>query len=53
VMIDDPRGEAYYGGEVSAPVFAEIMESALRTLNIAPDASKINQLAIASSQGGF
>jgi len=53
VMIDDPRGDAYYGGEVSAPVFAEIMESALRTLNIAPDASRIKQLAIASSQGGF
>ena len=37
VMIDDPRGEEYYGGEVSAPVFADIMKHSLRTLNIAPD----------------
>ncbi len=37
VMIDDPAGEQYYGGDVSAPVFAGIMKHALRTLNIAPD----------------
>ncbi len=51
VMIDDPQGDAYYGGDVSAPVFAKIMESALRTLNIAPDATGENELAIASLAG--
>lgn len=25
VMIDDPRGEAYYGGTVAAPVFSKVM----------------------------
>lgn len=38
VTIDEPRGEAYYGGQVAAPVFAEVMAGALRLLDIAPDA---------------
>ncbi len=37
VVIDDPRGEEYYGGQVAAPVFAEIMTGALRLLNVPPD----------------
>ena len=37
VMIDEPIG-AYYGGQVAAPVFAQITASALRTLQVAPDA---------------
>jgi cell division protein FtsI (penicillin-binding protein 3) len=36
-MIDEPRGDAYYGGLVAAPVFAEVMESALRLYNVPPD----------------
>jgi len=38
VLIDEPRVGGYYGGEVAAPVFARVMASALRLLNIAPDA---------------
>ncbi|MCP3674343.1 MAG: peptidoglycan glycosyltransferase FtsI, partial [Gammaproteobacteria bacterium] len=53
IMIDDPQGDAYYGGDVSAPVFAEIMESSLRTLNIAPDATDMNVLKIGSLGGGL
>ncbi len=37
VMIDEPAGEAYYGGQVAAPVFAEVMSAALRLLNLPPD----------------
>jgi len=48
VMIDDPQGESYYGGDVSAPVFAEIMESVLRTLNVAPDAPARKDLIVAN-----
>ena len=51
VMIDDPQGDVYYGGDVSAPVFAEIMESTLRTLNIAPDISDGAELRVASMEG--
>lgn len=37
VMIDEPSTGEYYGGVVAAPVFATVMEGALRLLNIAPD----------------
>lgn len=37
VMIDEPSGGKYYGGEVAAPVFANVMAGALRTLGVAPD----------------
>lgn len=37
VMIDEPQGNAYYGGLVAAPVFGKVMAGALRLLNIAPD----------------
>lgn len=37
VIINEPRSGAYYGGEVAAPVFARIVEGALRQLAIAPD----------------
>ena len=37
VMIDEPAGQ-HYGGQVAAPVFAAITASALRTLQVAPDA---------------
>jgi cell division protein FtsI (penicillin-binding protein 3) len=36
-MIDEPKG-AYYGGDVAAPVFANIVSGALRVLAIPPDA---------------
>lgn len=37
IMIDEPRGEEYYGGLVAAPVFSKVMSGALRLLNIPPD----------------
>jgi hypothetical protein len=37
VLIDEPRGEQYYGGLVAAPVFSKVMGGALRILNIPPD----------------
>ncbi len=37
VIIDEPQGEEYYGGEVAAPVFSRIMAGTLRLMNIAPD----------------
>ncbi|MBV2134408.1 penicillin-binding protein 2 [Pseudomonas sp. MAP12] len=37
VVIDEPGGEGYYGGLVSAPVFSKVMGGALRLMNIAPD----------------
>jgi cell division protein FtsI (penicillin-binding protein 3) len=37
VTISDPSGEKYYGGEIAAPVFSRVMQSALRLMNITPD----------------
>lgn len=37
VMINEPRAEVYYGGEVAAPVFSKVMSGALRLMGIAPD----------------
>ncbi|MEZ5505396.1 MAG: penicillin-binding transpeptidase domain-containing protein [Gammaproteobacteria bacterium] len=37
VIIDDPKGDAYYGGLVAAPVFSRIMAGMLRVKNISPD----------------
>ncbi|KGM06642.1 Cell division protein FtsI [Peptidoglycan synthetase] [Methylophaga thiooxydans] len=47
VMVDEPRGEEYYGGAVAAPVFAEVMTGAMRLLNIAPDALPSTQMQVA------
>ena len=38
VMIDEPSAGKYYGGDVAAPVFAQVMAGGLRTLGVAPDA---------------
>ncbi|TDO99042.1 peptidoglycan D,D-transpeptidase FtsI family protein [Marinomonas balearica] len=37
VIVNDPKGRKYYGGEVAAPVFSRVMEGALTTLNVTPD----------------
>jgi len=38
VIIDEPTGELYYGSDVAAPVFADVMAESLRLLAIPPDA---------------
>lgn len=37
VMIDEPSGKKYYGGEVAAPVFSQVMTGALRLYSVPPD----------------
>lgn len=38
VMLDEPQGAKYYGGDVGAPVFASVMGNALRLMSVPPDA---------------
>ena len=38
VVIDEPSGHLYYGSDVAAPVFADVMSESLRLLAIPPDA---------------
>ena len=56
VVIDEPGGEGYYGGLVSAPVFSRVMAGALRLMNIAPDnlppLPEAQQAATVSGNGG-
>ena len=37
VVVHEPQGQEYYGGEVAAPVFSRIMAGTLRLMNVAPD----------------
>lgn len=37
VVIDDPRGGSYFGGEVAAPVFSRVIGESLRLMNVMPD----------------
>ncbi len=37
VVINEPSGDLYHGGEVAAPVFSRVMKGALHLLNVAPD----------------
>ena len=38
VMIDEPAAGQHYGGAVAAPVFAQVMQGALRLMGVAHDA---------------
>jgi cell division protein FtsI (penicillin-binding protein 3) len=49
VMLDEPMGAKYYGGDVSAPVFSSVMGAALRMMAVPPDAPQtFNALAPAT-----
>ncbi len=39
VMIDEPDAGQFYGGQVAAPVFAEVAARSLRALQVPPDAT--------------
>jgi cell division protein FtsI (penicillin-binding protein 3) len=53
VMIDEPMGGKYYGGDVGAPVFSTVMGAALRMMSVAPDAPiTINAAAAAKGVEG-
>lgn len=38
VVINEPGGDLYHGGEIAAPVFSRVMQGALQVLNVEPDA---------------
>jgi len=39
VVVDEPKGGVYYGGDVAAPVFSAVAAGALRILAVPPDAA--------------
>ncbi len=47
VMVNEPKGD-YFGGQVAAPVFSQVMGGALRLLNVMPDDLPGNRVIAAS-----
>jgi cell division protein FtsI (penicillin-binding protein 3) len=37
VMLDEPSNGKYFGGDVAAPVFSEVVQQSLRALGVPPD----------------
>ena len=37
VMVDEPTAGQYFGGDVAAPVFSEVVQQTLRTMGVPPD----------------
>ena len=52
VMIDEPAGGEYYGGQIAAPVFGRVMAGALRLLDIAPDDVQSLRTQLVQGNGG-
>ncbi len=52
VMLDEPSAGRYYGGEVAAPVFAEVMQGALRMLG-EPHAAPLEPLELSGEGDDF
>jgi cell division protein FtsI (penicillin-binding protein 3) len=50
VVINDPKGDKYYGGDVSGPVFGKVMAGALQILNVEP-INEASQVKLASLSG--
>ncbi len=43
IIVNEPKGDEHYGGQVAAPVFSRVASGAMRILNIAPDDIPDNQ----------
>ena len=52
VVVSEPSAGKYYGGQVAAPVFANVMTSALRLLDVTPDDVPAGALWMAANQTG-
>tara|TARA_R110001592_G_scaffold363371_1_gene685662 strand:- start:284698 stop:286422 length:1725 start_codon:yes stop_codon:yes gene_type:complete len=52
VVINNPKGEAYGGGAVAAPVFSAVTQGALRLLNVPPTEIESVAAAAATVAGG-
>ena len=54
VMVDEPSKGQTYGGDVSAPVFSQVVQQTLRSMNVAPDleikSGIVNKPAVADEE---
>ncbi|WAJ69664.1 penicillin-binding transpeptidase domain-containing protein [Catenovulum adriaticum] len=51
VVINNPKGDKYYGGDVAAPVFSKVMGGALQILNVPNDKSDTDDIQLAQLKG--
>ena len=51
VMVDEPSNGKYYGGDVAAPVFAEVVQQTLRTMGVQPDMEVRPQIVARAVRG--
>ena len=53
VMIDEPKAGKYFGGEVAAPVFSEVVQQTLRMMGVQPDMSVKPQIVTQAVEESF
>ena len=46
VMVDEPTKGGFYGGEVAAPVFSQVVQQALRVLDVPTDLEVMPQIVV-------
>ena len=46
VMVDEPSKGLFYGGDIAAPVFSQVVAQTLRGMNVAPDIDVKAQIAV-------
>jgi len=53
VMIDEPSGGKYFGGDVAAPVFSATVQQTLRMLGVQPDMNVKPQIVVQAVEESF
>ena len=53
VMIDEPSGGKYFGGDVAAPVFSATVQQSLRMLGVQPDMNVKPQIVVQAVEESF
>lgn len=53
VMVDEPSAGKFYGGEVAAPVFAEVVQQTLTTLGVSPDIPIEPRIVVQAEEESF
>ena len=53
VMIDEPSAGKYFGGDVAAPVFSELVQQTLRIKGVQPDMSVKPQIVTKAVEESF
>ena len=53
VMVDEPNAGKYFGGDVAAPVFSEVVQQTLRMMGVQPDMAVKPQIVANAAEESF